>query len=236
MRFRALVVAPVLAIVLAGCARGGSSQLAHPKAPSNGESSKPGPEVAADSAAALLEAGSAGVEGHLTADGADQDVTLSLHGADLTGTVVTRDEAVQVTVWHDDTYAKGPASFWRDAGLSDTEAARLAGHWVQHAGTPVRRLTPISLVWLSDAVRDPAAAIEENVHLGRASSGRLTGTPVAVVTLVDGSTIQVAAAGPPYPLVIDNPGGHDGELTLSAVGEGTPVVPPARAIDLAAAG
>lgn len=236
MRFRALAVAPVAAILLAGCARGGTPALAHYQAPSNGESTKSGPEVADDAAAALLKAGSATVEGHLTADGADQDVTFSLHGDEMTGTVVTGGQAVQVTVWHDNTFAKGPASFWRDAGMPDAEAARLAGHWVQHADTAVQRLTPISLVWLSDAVRDPSPAIKPHVHLGRASSGRLAGTPVDVVTLVDGSTIQVAAAGPPYPLVIDDPGGHDGELTLSAFEEGTTVVPPADAVDLAAAG
>jgi hypothetical protein len=236
MRIRALAVAPLLLLALAGCAQGGSTALAHYKAPSNGESRKAGPEVAADAAAALLHAGAATVEGHLTVDGTDQDVTFNLQGADMTGTVLTRGQAVQVVVWHDDTYAKGPASFWRSAGVPGDAAARLAGHWVRHAGTAVRRLTPISLIWVADVVRDPSEAVEHDVHLGRAGSGRLTGTPVAVVTLADGSTIQVAAAGTPYPLVIENPGGHDGELSLSAFEEGATVVPPASAVDLASAG
>jgi hypothetical protein len=222
-------------VALAGCATGGSPRLAHYQAPSNGESAEPGPAVAADAAAALLHAGSATVEGHLTADGADQQVTFNLQGGDLTGTVLTGGEAVQVVVWHDDTYAKGPASFWRGAGLSDAAAARLAGRWVRHAETAVRRLTPISLIWLADAVRDPSVAIERDVRLGRATAGRVTGTPVAVITLADGSTIQVAAAGTPYPLVIERPGGHDGELDLSAFEESATVAPPASAIDLASA-
>jgi hypothetical protein len=190
----------------------------------------------ADGAAALLHAGAATVEGHLTADGADQEVTFNLQGGDMTGTVVTRGQAVQVVVWHEDTYAKGPAAFWRSAGLPGDAAARLAGHWVQHADTAVQRLTPISLSWLSDAVREPSSAIGRDVHLGKAGSGRLTGTPVVVVTLADHSTIQLAAAGTPYPLVIENPGGHRGELDLSAFEEEATVVPPAAAADLAAAG
>jgi hypothetical protein len=190
--------------------------------------------VAKDAAAALLHAGAATVEGHLTVDGAEQDVTFNLQGADLTGTVLSRGQAVQVVVWADDTYAKGPAAFWRDAGLPATAATRLAGRWVQHAETAVQRLTPISLIWLSDAVRDPEASVERDVHLGTADAGPLTGTPVAVVTLADGSTIQVAAAGTPYPLVIENPGGHDGDLALSAFEEGATVVPPAHAVDLSA--
>lgn len=236
MRIRALAVAPLLLLALAGCTpAGGSDALAHFQAPSNGESKKPGPTVAEDAAAALLHAGAATVEGHLAVDGADQEVTFNLQGGDMTGTVVTRGQAVQVVVWHDDTYAKGPAAFWRSVGLPGDAAARLAGHWVQHADTAVQRLTPISLIWLADVVRDPSEAVEHDVHLGTADSGRLTGTPVAVVTLADGSTIQVAAAGTPYPLVIENPGGHDGELSLSAFEEGATVVPPPSALDLAAA-
>ena len=237
MRIRALAVAPLLLAVLAvlaGCTPGGAPPpRAHYQAPSNGESRKAGPEVAKDAAAALLHAGAVTVEGHLTADGADQDVTFNLQGGDLTGTVLTRGQAVQVVVWEDDTYAKGPAAFWRDAGLPADAAARLAGRWVQHAERAVGRLTPISLTWLADVVRDPAASVEPDVHLGTADAGPLTGTPVAVVTRVDGSTIQVAAAGPPYPLVIENPGGHDGDLGLSAFEEGATVVPPAHAVDLA---
>lgn len=234
MRIRAFGVVPLLLAVLAGCTPGGAPPpLAHYQAPSNGESKKAGPEVAMDAAAALLHAGAATVEGHLTADGAEQDVTFNLQGGDLTGTVLTRGQAVQVVVWEDDTYAKGPAGFWRDAGLPADAAGRLAGRWVQHAETAVERLTPISLTWLAEAVRDPAAGVEHDVHLGKATSGPLTGTPVAVVTLADGSTIQVAAAGTPYPLVIENPGGHDGDLALSAFEEGATVVPPTHAVDAA---
>jgi len=234
MRIRALAVVLLLA-ALAGCTPGGAPPpLAHYQAPSNGESRKPGPEVAADAAAALLHAGAATVEGHPSVDGADQDVTFNLQGGDLTGTVLTRGQAVQVVVWSDHTYAKGPAAFWRDAGLPAGVAARLAGRWVQHAETAVQRLTPISLTWLADAVREPAAAIEPDVTLGTADAGPLTGTPVAVVTLADGSTIQVAAAGTPYPLVVENPGGHAGDLGLSAFEEGATVVPPAHAVDLSA--
>jgi hypothetical protein len=99
----------------------------------------------------------------------------------------------------------------------------------------VERLTPVSLTWLADEVRDPSAGtIEPEVHLGRAGSGRLAGTPVVVVTLSDGSTIQVAAAGTPYPLVVENPGGDVGELAFSAFAESSTVVPPASAVPLAA--
>jgi hypothetical protein len=139
--------------------------------------------------------------------------------------------------WHDISYANGPASFWTDAGLPGAAAARLAGRWVRGADAAVARLTPVSLVWLADEIRDPSAArIEPVVHLARAESGRLTGTPVVVVSLSDGSTIQVAAAGTPYPVVIDDPGGDAGELTLSAFEEGASVVPPSSAVDLASVG
>jgi hypothetical protein len=237
MRIRALAVAPLLLAVLAGCAPGGApAPLAHYQAPSNGENRKPGPQVLSDAAEALLHAGSATVEGRLTVAGAEQDVTLNLQGEDLSGTVVTRGQAVQIVVWHDRTYAKGPAAFWTDSGLSAAAAARLAGRWVSGADTAVQRLTPVSLTWLADEVREPSAAsIGPDVHLARADSGRLAGTPVVVVPLSDGSTIQVAAAGPPYPLLVENPAGDAGELTLSAFEESATVVPPASAVDLTAA-
>jgi hypothetical protein len=238
MRIRALAVAPLLVAVLAGCAPGGApAPLAHYQAPSNGESRKPGPQVAAEGAAALLHAGAVTVEGRLTVAGEEQDLTINLQGEDLSGTVVARGRAVQVMRWHDVSYAKGPASFWTDAGLPGAAAARLAGRWVRGADAAVARLTPVSLVWLADEIRDPSAArIEPVVHLARAESGRLTGTPVVVVSLSDGSTIQVAAAGTPYPVVIDDPGGDAGELTLSAFEEGASVVPPSSAVDLASVG
>jgi hypothetical protein len=233
MRIRALTVAPLVLLALAGCAPG--TAPAPDRLPANGELAERGPEVVADGAAALLRAGAVVVEGHLTADGADQTVHLALQGSDLTGTVVTGGAAVQIVVTDEDTYAKGPASFWQDAGRPAEVAARLAGRWVAHAGAAVQRLTPLSLVWLADAVRHPSAAIQRGVHAGRVDSGPLTGTPVAVVTLVDGSTLEVAAVGQPYPLVVDDPGGHQGELRLSAFGKTAEVVPPASAVDPAGA-
>src|SRR5690242_20457763 len=104
MRIRALAVAPLLLLALAGCAPAAAGAPDPDQPPRNGESIKPGPEVVADAAAELLHAGSATVEGHLTADGADQRVSFDLQGSDLTGTVITRGQRVQIIVSDGETY------------------------------------------------------------------------------------------------------------------------------------
>lgn len=238
MRIRALAVAPLLLllVVLAGCSPGGASRpLADQPPPSNGESGKTGPEVAKDAAQELLADGAASVEGHLTVDGQDESVDLHLQGSDMSGTVLTSGQAIQIAVAHGVAYAMGPVSFWTSVGMSDPVARRLAGRWVRDAGTAVEGLTPVTLIWLADEVRSPSkASIEQKVHLAVAQdAGKLTGTPVVVVPLSGPGSIQVTAVGKPRPLVLDHPGGLPGRLTLSAFGESAPVVAPSSSVDLA---
>lgn len=239
MRIRSLAPAALGLILLAGCASGGGSAGAASSttAPSNGELQRSGPQVGADAARALLSAGAATVSGTLvTADGMQQRVDLHLQDGDMTGTVGTPGGVVEVVTTGGSTaYLRAPASYWTATGLSDAAAARLGGRWVRGGTALVDELTPVSLSWLADGLRNPSGATyEAAVHRGVVDSGRLTGRPAAVVRRTDGGRVLVATSGAAYPLEVDEPGGRAGTLSLSAFSETDPIAPPSGAIDRSA--
>lgn len=240
MRIRPLLAACLAAVSLTACgattAPSGSPFSASPSP--NGEAAKKGPEVAKDAAAALLEAGAATVSGSLTVDGEDLRIDLHLQGADLTGTVETGGSAVEVIDTNGVVYAKTQAAFWAAHGIPAPVAARLDGRWVVVPDPLAGELTPVSLPSLADRLRDPPgnATIEDAVRVDTVHGHdleKVSGDPVVVLTVTDGTTIDVAATGTPYPLLIARPDDRSDPLTFSAFDEREAIATPSSALDLA---
>lgn len=217
---RAAVLAPVaLALVLvAGC--GGDD--------GNGESAKKGPQVAADAAKALKDAGAAHVTGTGTTDGKPVSLDLHLQGADAQGSITQGGVTLQVVNVGGKLYAQAPATFWSSQGLPPAAGSALADKWVivpSDAGS----VLPVSLDSLAQELQKPTdgSTIEDKV-----TTSTYKGQKVVVVTESDKSTVDVAATGKPYPLYSVSKSKDGGTFALTDFGKRTTITAPAGALDL----
>jgi hypothetical protein len=217
---RAAVLAPVALAValLAGC--GGDS--------GNGESAKKGPQVAADAAKALTDAGAAHLIGSGSSGGKPLSLDLHLQGADAQGSITQDGKKLEVISVSGKLYGQAPAEFWSSEGLPAAAGALLAGKWVilpSDAGT----MLPFTLDSLAKELAKPSdgTTIKDKV-----STATYKGTKVVVVTSSDGSTVDVAASGTPYPVYSLNKGKDSGTVTLSDFGKRTTITAPKDPLDL----
>jgi len=222
MRTRPLAALGLAALLLAAC--GGSD--------GNGESAKKGPQVSADAASALEKAGAVHLTGGGTIDGQKTTVDLHLQGADATGTIGEGGQEPKVIETGGKTYAQAAGGFWTQAGVPASVAGQLAGKWVIVPGQAAGQLLPFSLASLADELRHPTGAtIKDAVH-----TGTLHGKKVVVVTQTDGSTLDVAATGTPYPLRAVDKGSNPGTLAASDFGKKVAIAAPSGALDLSRLG
>jgi hypothetical protein len=224
MRVRALAVTGLTAVLLAACGGGDSG---------NGEAAKKGPQVAADAANALEQAGAAHLTGNVTEQGQTGDVDLRLQGADVTGTITLAGQKVQLVSTGGKIYAQAPAAFWSSFGAPAAIAGQLDGRWVIVPQEAASSFDTFTLKGLADSLRNPKdGSIKDPVTMDK-----LGGQPVVVVTQSDGSTLDVAATGTPYPLRATDKGGTSpGTLSFSDFGKKTTITAPANPLDLSQLG
>ena len=87
---------------------------------------------------------------------------------------------------------------------------------------------PFSMKSLTDELRHPTdGKVEDAVH-----TGTLHGKKVVVVTQTDGSTLDVAATGTPYPLRTVDKGSNAGTFEVSDFGKKVTITAPSGALDL----
>jgi hypothetical protein len=221
MRARPLVVAGLTALLLTACGGGGND--------GNGEAAKKGPQVAADAADALEKAGAAHLTGTVTEQGQTGDVDLRLQDADVTGSITLGGQKVQLVSTGGTIYAQAPAAFWSGFGAPAPIASQLDGKWVIVPQAAASAFDTFTLKGLADELRKPAGGtIKDDV-----GTATVDGKKVVVVTESDGSTLDVAATGTPYPLKATTKGGDSpGTLAFSDFGRRTTVTAPAGALDL----
>jgi hypothetical protein len=221
MRVRTLVVAGLAAALLTACGGGSSG---------NGEAAKKGPQVAADAANALEQAGAAHLKGNVTEQGQSGDVDLQLQGTDVSGTITLGGQKVQLISTGGKIYAKAPAAFWSSFGAPESIAGQLDGQWVIVPGEAASSFDTFTLKGLADSLRTPTGGTTINDPV---STATVDGQKVVVVTQSDGSTLDVASSGQPYPLKAENKGGDSpGTLTFSDFGKKTTITAPSGALDL----
>jgi hypothetical protein len=218
MRTRPLAALGLAAVLLTAC--GGSDD--------NGESAKKGPQVSADAASALEKAGAVHLTGSGSLDGQQTTVDLHLQGQDATGTIGQGSEQLKIVETGGKLYAQAPSGFWSKAGVPESAAGALAGKWVIVPSQAAGQLMPFSLKSLADQLRHPTGAtIRDDVH-----TSTLHGTKVVVVTQTDGSTLDVAATGTPYPLRTVDKGSNAGTVDASDFGKKVTITAPSGALDL----
>lgn len=222
MRTRSLAAVGLAAVLLTAC--GGPE--------GNGESAKKGPQVAADAASALEKATAVHLTGTGTSDGKQMTVDFHLQGADATGTVTQDGETVRLTNTGGKVYVQASSGFWAQAGVPESSAGALGGKWVIVPSSAAGELMPFTLKGLADQLRHPSdAKIKDAVH-----AGTLHGQKIVVVTQTDGSTLDVAATGTPYPLQAVDKGKNPGTVTASDFGKRTTITAPSGALDLSQLG
>jgi hypothetical protein len=224
MRLRALAVTGLTAVLLTACGGGDSG---------NGEAGKKGPQVAADAADALERAGAAHLTGTVTEQGQTGDVDLRLQGGDVAGSITLAGQEVQLTGVGGKVYAQAPAAFWSSFGAPAAIAGQLDGRWVVVPEQAASSFDTFTLKGLADSLRSPKdGAIKDPV-----TTDQLGGKPVVVVTRSDGSTLDVAATGAPYPLRATDKGGTSpGTLSFSDFGTKTTITAPPDPLDLSQLG
>jgi hypothetical protein len=220
MRISALAVAGLTAVLLAACGGGDSG---------NGEAAKKGPQVAADAANALEQAGAAHLTGTVTEQGRSGAVDLHLQGPDVSGSITLGGQQVDLVSTGGKIYAKAPAAFWSSFGAPESIAGQLDGQWVIVPGEAASSFGTFTLKGLADSLRKPTGATIKDAVTTAPVDGQLA----VVVTQSDGSTLDVAATGAPYPLKATDKGGDSpGTLTFSDFGKKTAITAPSGALDL----
>jgi hypothetical protein len=220
MRISTKTAAALAAVVLvAGC--GGAKD--------NGESKKTGPDVANDAATALQQSGAVHIKGTENEDGKPGAADLQFEDKNVSGTLTVDGQSISLVGLDATSYIKAPAAFWSSQKVPAQAAAKLNNQWVKVPSSGSDSLTSeISLSVIVDEVRKP-----ENATINPpVKKGKYNGQKVVTLTESDGSTLDVAATGKPYPLHVVDRSSNGGDLTLSNFGVRTNITAPPGALDL----
>jgi hypothetical protein len=214
-----LVAAGLSAVLLTACGGGDSG---------NGEAAKKGPQVATDAANALEQSGAAHAKGSVTSSGQAGDLDLQLQGTDVSGTLTLQGQKIQVISTGGKTYIQAPVSLYTAQGVPATIAGELDGKWVIVPDSAASSFGTFTLKGLADELRKPTDA----TYKDPVTTATVDGQKVVVVTQTDGSTLDVAASGQPYPVKEESKGSSPSTVTLSDFGKKTTITAPAGALDL----
>jgi hypothetical protein len=198
-RLRIAAVATVSVLALAGC--GGSSGSA-----AKTESARPAGQILTDVRAAVSDASSVHLAGHVSSTTA---VTLNLHLTRTggSGTVSSKGLAIRVTRIGNAVYFTGTKAFYRHF-TNAAGVALLDGKWLKVPATDSRfgafsRLTDMRA--LLGQVLKPAGTVVK-VRTRTLHGVRVIGLRDSA----DNGTLYVSATGVPYPVEIVNTGAHPG--------------------------
>jgi hypothetical protein len=205
-------------VVLAGC--GGSSD--------NGEAKKTGPQVASDAAAALKAAGAFHVAGTVKDNGKPASIDLQIQDSDVSGTMALNGAKLDLVIVNGKAYIKGDNNFWQTNGVPSQTAALLDGRWVTAPSSASTDFKQFSATGLATELEHPSnSPIQTQVH-----KAKVDGKDVVVLTEKDGTEIDVAATGKPYPLRVIQKGTETGTLTFSGYGKQQAITTPPSPLDL----
>lgn len=208
-------------VLLAGC--GGSSD--------NGEAKKTGPQVASDAAAAIKSSGAFHVAGTMTEAGKASNVDLQIQNNDVSGTITLDGAKLNLIVLNGHAYIKGDSKFWTSNNVPAQTAALLNGRWVTAPPSSASEFKDFSASGVADDLEHPTDGDFQNA----VRKAKVDGKDVVVVTQKDGSELDVAAKGKPYPVRTVSKGDQTGTLTFSGWGEKQPIKTPPSPLDLSKA-
>jgi len=212
MRVGAFVTAVAIAALLTGCGGSTNSSTSNTSTASqyaplpNGEAGKFPDTIVNDAIAAATASKGVHIVGSVTNAGKPLKLNLNLvTGQGGSGTVTTNGLTFQIIRIGAKAYFKAGAAFWSHFGASGL-GAQLNGHWIEASATTgdLASLTP-----LTDVTQLFTSVLGSHGPLQKAA-GNVTANGQAAVALIDsglGSTLLIAANGPPYPLGLEEKGG-----------------------------
>jgi hypothetical protein len=213
--------AGVAIAVIAAC--GGSS--------SNGVASETPAQVLAACTSAVKSASSYEVSSTGSFGDGVTSLDFKVVGADLSGTFVMAGNTVTVIDVGGNIYLKGPASYYTNAGVGAVKAAVLASVWVEAmAGSTVA-----SDFAVLSAFTDVAGELSGAGTVTSAGTGTVDDQSVVILKGADGTTLDVAASGPAYPVQVTESGSSAGVFNLSSWNSISPFTPPPNPLTLPSA-
>lgn len=225
----ACAVAGSAVIALGGCASsgaGGGAAAAGGTAPAGGANSG-----AASLVGAMKTAVQAATSMHLAGQlpGGGRPVTLNigvLRGGGLAGTITEGGVPLQLIGAGGQVFIKATRPFLQELRAPGRVCAVLCGRYVQMSGPERSQLT--GSLGMASLTRSLIRALPRFTRAGLAT---VLGQPAVVLHGADGSTLDVAARGQPYPLRLVAPQGRDESVVFTewdAVA--APAAPPASQV------
>lgn len=232
IRVSALIPAVAAAATLAvtGCGSGTSAKTSPQGSASASATATPGAAALFSKAQqALSAATSVRVSGSVTSNGAvvGMDISLTKSGR-IYGTLKEQGQQITVLITGGESYAKVSAGFLKAHKLPSSACVLMCGKWLKLSGADAKGMVG-DLSWSS-----LLGSYGKGAPPGLAVTGTVTirGIPAWVLKGSDGTILDVAAQGTPYPLRITGsgqPGGFDFSNWNSVSIPGTP--PASQVID-----
>lgn len=217
-------VGSVAALAAGAAACGGAA--------SNGEEAKSATQVLADAKAAMGRASSFHVSGRFSQQGSAISVDLNLSPQRGGGTVTVSGATLNVVVAGGTIYLKADQRSWQKLTNSTSEAQLLAGRWIK---APTSSPDFSELASVADEKQLLGGITPEGSMTKRPGTTDWNGQPTVVLADSTGSTIYVAATGPPYILYARNTSksqGGQGSVTVDQYGSAAVPAVPTGAISL----
>jgi hypothetical protein len=161
--------------------------------------------------AAVGSATSMHMSGQVSGSGHPVGLDLGvLRAGELTGTITQNGVKQQLIGAEGKVYIKATPAFLRELKASAAVCAVMCGKYVQMSGPQAGALA-VSLS-MASLTRSLTSGLP---HFNQAGTTTVNGQPAIVLHGADGSTLDVAATGKPYPLRVVAPAGRPGVVVFS---------------------
>jgi hypothetical protein len=203
-----LVGAAMIAVAACGSSASPGGATAGGASPA---ASRGTPELVSQMKTAVRNATSMHMAGQVNANGRQAVLNLSLlRSGDLSGSITENGVPLHLIGSGGKVYVKATPAFLRELKASKAVCVLMCGKYVQMSGAEGSRLSgSLSMASLTRALTSSLP------HLTRAGTTTVAGQQAIELRGADGSTVDVAASGPPYPLRVVSPPSHHERVLFS---------------------
>lgn len=176
---------------------------------------------------AVRDAGSMHLTGRVTTGGKSTALDLSvLRSGGLDGSITQNGVPLELIGTGGKVYIKATPAFLRELRAPSGVCSLMCGKYVQMSRAAASQLSgSLNMTSLTRAF------VTGLPHVTRSGTGAVAGQPTVVLRGADGSTLDVAAHGRPYPVRVVAPPGHHETLTFSRWNKvAAPAAPPASKV------
>jgi hypothetical protein len=213
------VAGVAVATVLGLAACGSSGSAGGGSTPSTQRSAS---ELVSQMKTAVRNASSMHLAGLVNASGKQSMLNLGLlRSGDFSGSITQNGVPLHLIGANGKYYIKATPAFLRQLGESRSVCVLMCGKYVQISGAQGSRLSG------SLSMANLTRALTSNLpHMTRTGTATVAGQRAIELRGADGSTVDVAASGPPYPLRVISPPGHHERVLFSQWNQVHPPAPP----------